>query len=95
MGIIICRFFYISKSYQQLKRFSLLVIGCRTSYIILGGRWCGIALNVHAPRENKVDDAKDSFYDEFELVFDSFVQCHITILLGDFNAKVGIQLQMY
>jgi hypothetical protein len=64
------------------------------SYIILGRRWCGIAVNVHAPRENKVYDVKDSFYDEFELVFDNFTQCHVQILLGDFNAKVGRQLEM-
>jgi hypothetical protein len=35
----------------------------RMSYIILRGRWCHIiALNVHAPTEDKSDDVKDSFY---------------------------------
>ena len=34
----------------------------RLSYIALRGRWCNIiVLNVHAPREDKCDDTKDSF----------------------------------
>jgi hypothetical protein len=28
-----------------------------------------IVLNVHAPTENKIDDMKDSFYEELEHVF--------------------------
>jgi exonuclease III len=57
------------------------------SYIILRVRWCHIiVLNVHAQTEEKTDDAKDSFYEELEHVFDKF---HMKILLGDFNAKVG------
>jgi hypothetical protein len=41
----------------------------RMSYIILRGRWCHIiVLNIHAPREDKTDDVKDSFYEELERV---------------------------
>jgi hypothetical protein len=32
---------------------------------------------------------KDSFYEELEPVFDQFPKYHMTILLGDFNAKLG------
>jgi hypothetical protein len=32
---------------------------------------------------------KDSFYEELERVFDKFSKYHMTILLGDVNAKVG------
>jgi hypothetical protein len=40
-------------------------ISDRMSHIILRGRWCDIiVLNVHAPTEDKIDDVKDSFYDE-------------------------------
>jgi exonuclease III len=46
-------------------------------------------LNVHAPKEGKTDDVKDSFYEELERVFDKFPKYHIKILLGDFNAKLG------
>jgi hypothetical protein len=59
-------------------------------YVILSGRWCHIiVLNVHAPTEVKINDVKDSFYKELECVFDNFPKCHMNILVGDFNAKVG------
>jgi exonuclease III len=62
----------------------------RMSYIILRGRWCDIiVLNVHAPTEDKIDDLKNRFYEELELVCDKFPKYHMKILLGDFNAKVG------
>jgi len=45
----------------------------RLSYIVLRGRWRSIiVVNVHAPSEEKSDEAKDSFYDELEQVFDQF-----------------------
>jgi hypothetical protein len=34
---------------------------------------------------------KDSFCEEPECVFDQFLKYHMKILLGDFNAKVGIE----
>jgi exonuclease III len=59
-------------------------------YIILRSRWCDIiVLNVHAPKEDKIVDMKASFYEELERVFDKFSKYHMTILLRDFNAKVG------
>jgi hypothetical protein len=62
----------------------------RMPNIILMGRWCHIvALNVHAPTEDKTDDVKDSFYEELERVFHKFPKYHMKILLGDFNAEVG------
>ena len=45
----------------------------RLSYIALRGRWCNIiVLNVHAPREDKCDDTKDSFtrnWSSFLIIF--------------------------
>jgi hypothetical protein len=36
----------------------------RMSYIILRGRWCNIiVVNVHAPCEDKSDNANDNFYE--------------------------------
>jgi hypothetical protein len=62
----------------------------RMSYIILRGRWCNIVvLNIHALTEDKIDDVKDSFYEELERVFNKFPKYHMKILLGDFNAKVS------
>jgi len=44
---------------------------------------------VHEPREEKCDDSKDSFYEEFGQVFNHFAKYHTRIPLGDFNAKVA------
>jgi hydroxypyruvate isomerase len=62
----------------------------RMSYILLRGRWIHIiVLSVHAPKDDKTDDVKDSFYEELEHIFDKFPKYHMKILLEDFNAKVG------
>ena len=63
----------------------------RMSYIVLRGCWCNIVLNVRAPSEEKSDDSKDSFYEESEQVFYHFATHHMNILLGKFDAKLGIQ----
>jgi hypothetical protein len=45
------------------------------SYIILRGHWFHIiVLNVHAPTEEKIDNMKDSFYQEFEHIFNKFTK---------------------
>jgi hypothetical protein len=46
-------------------------------------------LNVHAPKEDRIADVKDSFYEVLESMFDTFPECHMDILLGDSDAKVG------
>jgi hypothetical protein len=44
-------------------------------YITLRGCWCDIiVLNVHAPKEDKIDDIKYSFYEEPEHVFNKFTE---------------------
>jgi hypothetical protein len=71
----------IRESYQQLRGLTLLIVSIR-------GRWCDIVvLNVHARKEEKIDDVKDSFNGYLERVFDKFHK-HMIILLGDFNANV-------
>jgi hypothetical protein len=60
------------------------------SYIILRGHWCNIIVrNVHAPCEDNSDDVKDNFYEELACLFDQFPRYNMTILLVDFNAKIG------
>ena len=57
---------------------------------MLSGRWRYIiVVNVHAPSEEKSDEAKDSFYEELKQVFNQIPKYHMKMLLGDFNAKVG------
>jgi hypothetical protein len=59
------------------------------SYIILRGCWFHIILNVHAPTKDKINDVKESFYEELESVFDKFPKHHAKILLEDLHAKAG------
>jgi hypothetical protein len=59
-------------------------------YIIVRGYWCHIiVLNVRARTEDKIDDAKDSFYEELQCVFDKFPKYYMKILLGDVGGKAG------
>jgi hypothetical protein len=55
---------------------SLEFVSDSMSYTILRGRWCDIVLNVHASTEDKIDDMKDSLYEELERVFDKFPKSH-------------------
>jgi hypothetical protein len=49
----------------------------RMSCVIVRGLWGDIVvLNVHAPTEDKIDDVKDSFYEDLERVFDKFAKFH-------------------
>jgi hypothetical protein len=60
----------------------------RMSYIILRGRWFHIiGLNFNAPKEDKIYDMKDSFYEKLQSKFDKFPKYHMKILL-DFNANI-------
>jgi hypothetical protein len=81
-------FFVRKRTISAVKRVEF--VSDRMSYTILRGRWFHIiVLNVHAPTDDKIDDVKDSFHKELERIFDKFPKYHMTILLGDFNAKVG------
>jgi len=80
-------FFVHQRIASAVKR--LEFVSDMVSYIVLRGCWCNIiVLNVHAPSEEKSDEAKDSFY-EGAGFFYHFPKYHMKILLGDFNAKVG------
>ena len=62
----------------------------RLSYTVLRGCWCNtIVLNRHAPSEQKIDNSRDSFYEELEQVFDHSRKYHKKFILRDFNAKLG------
>jgi hypothetical protein len=60
------------------------------SYITVRGRWFHIiVLNVPAPIEDKIDDVKDSFYEELKCLFNKFPKFCMKFSVEDFNAKVG------
>jgi hypothetical protein len=60
------------------------------SCIILKVHLCHIIFfNVHALTQDKIDDVKESLYEELEHVFDEFPKYHTAVLLGGINAKAG------
>jgi hypothetical protein len=64
-------FFVHKRLISAVKRVEF--VSDRMSYIILRGPWCHIiVLNVHAPKEDKTDDVRGSFYEELEHVFHKF-----------------------
>jgi hypothetical protein len=74
-------FFVHKKIKSTVKRVKF--VSDRMSYIILRGRWChNIVLNVHAPTEDKINNVKDSLYEELERVFDKIPKYHMKILVS-------------
>jgi exonuclease III len=64
-------FFVHKKIISAVKRVEFVSDGM--SYIILRGHsFHIIVLNIHAPTEDKIDDVKESFYEELERIFDKF-----------------------
>ena len=60
-------FFVHQRIASAVKRVEF--VSDRVSYIVMRGRWCNIiVLNVHAPSEEKSDESKDNFYEEFIVI---------------------------
>ena len=63
------RFFFVHhKIVSAVKRVEF--VSDKVSCIVLRGRLSNIiVLNVHEPNEEKSDDSKDSFYEQFSKIF--------------------------
>jgi hypothetical protein len=46
-------------------------------------------VNAHTTTKDKSDNSKDSFCTELEKAFNHFPKYHMTLLLRDFNTKLG------
>jgi hypothetical protein len=79
-------FFAHKRIISAVKRIEF--VSGRMSDIIISCECNIIVLNIHVPPEDNTDDV-DSLYEELDHVFDKFSKYKRTILLGDFNAKVG------
>jgi len=73
---------------HTIKKFK--VINCRIAFLIVNGKFFNIVfINVHAPTEEKSQDAKEEFYAELEDILSRINNSKIRIILGDMNAKIG------
>jgi exonuclease III len=52
---------------------------------------CNFFLNIRATIDDKIYNRKNNFYEELERVFHKFPKYHTKILLGDLNAKAGME----
>lgn len=46
-------------------------------------------IQCYAPTNDSEDEVKDQFYHRLQSVIDNFPERGVTILIGDFNAKIG------
>ena len=49
-------------------------------------------INAHAPDSGKTATMKDAFYQKLELAMSAVKYEDVMVLMGDFNASVGTQL---
>jgi exonuclease III len=62
----------------------------RMCRIRIKGRYRNIAIiSTHAPTEQKKEYEKEEFYDRLEEICSNVQKYDITIIMGDFNAKIG------
>ena len=65
-------------------------INDRLATIRLRSRWFNMTIiNGYAPTDASEDQQKNAFYEKLQEVIDSTPRWDVTILLGDFNAKIG------
>jgi hypothetical protein len=69
---------------------SFTPINGRIYILRLKGKFYNITLiNVQAPTEEKMEEEKDTFYDDLQKVYDKVPKYDIVTILGVLNAKIG------
>lgn len=65
-------------------------INQRLLYVRLNSRYAKVSIvSANAPIDNADEEAKDNFYSSLQRVLDEIPRHDITLLMGDFNARVG------
>ncbi|XP_060881722.1 craniofacial development protein 2-like [Metopolophium dirhodum] len=80
------------KILHRVKKFK--AVNDRICHMELECRWFNVILiNGYAPTEDKEDEVKDIFYENLENECDRIPTNKVKILLGDFNAKIGQEVE--
>ncbi|XP_008181905.1 craniofacial development protein 2-like [Acyrthosiphon pisum] len=80
------------KILHRVKKFK--AVNDRIRHMELECRWFNVILiNGYAPTEDKEDEVKDIFYENLENECDRIPTNKVKILLGDFNAKIGQEVE--
>lgn len=62
----------------------------RMCYLRVKGDWCNYSfISSHAPTEQMDDDEINAFYDQLEIAVAKIPKQDMSIICGDFNAKIG------
>ncbi|XP_062609792.1 craniofacial development protein 2-like [Saccostrea cucullata] len=62
----------------------------RLLYVRLNSRYTKVSIvSAYAPTDNAEEEAKDNFYSSLQAVLDDIPRHDVTLLMGDFNARVG------
>jgi len=78
------------KLLPNVKRFE--AINDRICYLELKCKWYKLVIiNGYAPTEDKNETTKDEFYERLNMIYDQLPKSNVKILLGDFNAKIGVE----
>lgn len=86
--------FVVSKKIRE-RVIDFLPVNERLCKLRLKGKLQNISvICAHAPTEEKPETEKDGFYDTLENIFTRCPTTDIKIIIGDFNAKVGISDNM-
>ena len=64
-----------------------------TFQIPLGNKKSATLMSAYAPTMTNPDDVKDKFYEDLDILIAAVPQSEKVIVLGDFNARVGTDLQ--
>lgn len=65
-------------------------INQRLLYVRLNSRYAKVSIvSAYAPIDNADEEAKDNFYSSLQAVLDEIPRHDVTLLMGDFNARVG------